>query len=326
MRAYQDQNVPANLREAKVEKDLAVLKDVTIDRFRVQGGDDASCLNLYQATRPRLVGVPQSIIKRGGFSFAATLADEANPWLQLATEKSGPVPCIVEQNTAMWMLKKGLGDTFETRDEENKPLQLQIVALIKDSVFQSQVLIPDEAFRKHFPKTEGFAFFLIDVPAGKENEVTRVLSAGLAGYGFETTPTKERVAQYLAVQNTYLTTFQLLGGLGLVLGVLGLAVVLLRSVWERRAEMALMRAVGYRKRSLNGIVLAENAMLLAVGLGAGIFAALVAVAPHLTSGGHIPWPRLGIMLGSAFIIGLSVAFIAVVTTLRAPLIPALREE
>jgi len=34
----------------------------------------------------------------------------------------------------------------------------------------------------------------------------------------------------LEVENTYLATFQALGGLGLLLGALGLAVVLLRSV------------------------------------------------------------------------------------------------
>ena len=134
------------------------------------------------------------------------------------------------------------------------------------------------------------------------------------------------MAAYLAVQNTYLTTFQLLGGFGLLLGVLGLSVVLLRSIWERRAEMALLRALGYRKQSLHGIVLAENGLLLVLGLGAGILAAFAAVGPHLASGTQIPWGRLGIMLGLVFVVGLSVAYIAVVATLRAPLIPALREE
>jgi ABC-type antimicrobial peptide transport system permease subunit len=226
----------------------------------------------------------------------------------------------------MWMLKIGLGNTFKVPDKENREITLKIVATLKDSVFQSQVLIPNDAFRRHFPKTEGFGFFLLDVPPGKADAVSRVLTDGLASYGFETTPTKERVAEYLAVQNTYLTTFQLLGGFGLLLGVLGLAVVLLRSIWERRAELALMRALGYRKRALNGIILAENGLLLVLGLGAGIAAALAAVAPHLASGGQVPWARLGIMLGLVFVVGLSVAYFAVITTLRAPLIPALREE
>ena len=326
-KAYQDRKLSAVDRKKKVDADMAGLADVKVHRFRMQGGDDASCLNLYQATRPRLLGVPQSIIDRGGFSFSASIGEKENPWkLVAAADADGTIPCIVEQNTAMWMLKKSLGDTFEVPDEENRPLKLRIVALLKDSVFQSEVMIPDAAFRKHFPHTEGFGYFLLDLPAGKEKDVSRVLTTGLENFGFETTPTKERVAAFLAVQNTYLTTFQLLGGFGLLLGVLGLSVVLLRSIWERRAELALLRALGYRVRALNGIVLAENGLLLLLGLGAGVAAALAAVAPHIVSGGQIPWLRLGIMLGMVLVVGLAVAFVAVVTTLRAPLIPALRKE
>ncbi len=325
---YQDLNLPADVRAENVKRDLAELKDVKIFQFRVQSGDDASCLNLYQASRPRLIGVPNSIVKHGGFTFSAALADVDNPWKQLVMPPNAAdgIPCIVEQNTAMWMLKKGLGDTFDVPDEDNRPIKLKIVALLQDSVFQSEVLIPDAAFTLHFPHTEGFSYFLVEAPTPAQKEVVRVLDTALESYGFEMTPTKDRVAAYLAVQNTYLTTFQLLGGFGLLLGVLGLSVVLLRSIWERRAEMALLRALGYRKRTLNGIILAENGLLLVVGLGAGVLAALASVAPHVASGMQIPWMRLGLMLGLVIVVGLSVAFIAVVSTLRAPLIPALREE
>ncbi|MCE9533132.1 MAG: ABC transporter permease [Planctomycetes bacterium] len=327
----QDLSLTAIERSERLKEAMAAIEAAKIYRFRVKGGDDASCLNLYQASRPRIFGVPASIIERGGFSFSASLAEkptkETNYWKLLENAPPNePIPCIVEQNTAMWMLKKGLGDVFEVPDEENRPIKLKIVALLKDSVFQSEVLIPDAAFRQHFPRTEGFSFFLIDVKSDQEKELVRALTGGLANYGFETTPTRDRVAAYLAVQNTYLTTFQLLGGFGLLLGVLGLAVVLLRSIWERRAELALLRALGYRVRALNGMVLAENGLLLVLGLGAGIFAALAAVTPHLASGGQIPWVRLGLLLGMVFVVGLSVVCLAVFTTLRAPLIPALREE
>ena len=74
----------------------------------------------------------------------------------------------------------------------------------------------------------------------------------------------EQLAQFLAVQNTYLSTFQSLGALGLLLGTIGLAVVQLRSVLERRGELALMRATGFRRGRLVRMVMWENC-LLAVG-------------------------------------------------------------
>jgi ABC-type antimicrobial peptide transport system permease subunit len=129
------------------------------------------------------------------------------------------------------------------------------------------------------------------------------------------------------VENTYLSTFQALGGLGLLLGSLGLAVVLLRGVWERRAELALLRALGYRRSLLGWMVLAENGFLLLAGLVAGTVAALLSVLPYvLAEGTTIHWRNLALLLGLVPIVGLAAAALAVFSTLRAPLVPALRRE
>src|SRR5205085_1501675 len=60
----------------------------TVIPLRRRSGDDASCLNLYQAGKPRLLGVPKELIDRGGFRFAETEAvtpeEKANPWKLLA--------------------------------------------------------------------------------------------------------------------------------------------------------------------------------------------------------------------------------------------------
>ena len=56
----------------------------------------------------------------------------------------------------------------------------------------------------------------------------------------------------------------MLGGLGLVLGTLGLGAVLLRNVLERRRELALLRALGYRRADFFAMVMAENILLLLV--------------------------------------------------------------
>jgi putative ABC transport system permease protein len=312
----------------QLKKAEAALKEVKFFGFRKKGGDDASCLNLYQATRPQLLGVPQDLIERGGFQFASTLAEtaeeEKNPWLLLNKKlPDGKIPMIVEQNTAMWMLKKGLGDDIEMTNEAGETIRLQMVGMLKDSVFQSEVLISDRAFLKEYPKLEGFSYFLIDSTKVDSTLVMNWLSEGL---GVEVTRTQDKVATYLAVVNTYLTTFQLLGGFGLLLGVLGLAVVLLRSIWERRGELALLRALGYSGGSLNRVVLAENVLLLLVGLGAGVIAAFASIAPHIAEGGHIPWARLSGLLGLVLVVGVVITVVTIRSSLRSAIVPALRKE
>jgi ABC-type antimicrobial peptide transport system permease subunit len=183
------------------------------------------------------------------------------------------------------------------------------------------------SFQAKFPRQEGFTYFLVEVnPSDQSHAVADLLRAGLARQGPEITRPKERVAAYLEVENTYLTTFQLLGGLGLLLGAAGLAVVLLRGVWERRGELALLRALGYRSRALAGLVMAENGLLLLLGLAAGVGTALLSVLPHVASGGSVPWLRLALLLGLVLASGLSAGLMAVRATLKAPLLPALKKE
>src|SRR5690606_20869754 len=104
---------------------------------------------------------------------------------------------------------------------------------------------------------------------------------------------REQLAGYLAVQNTYLSTFQTIGLLGLLLGTIGLAIVQLRSVLERRSELALMRAAGFRRRRLVRMVLWENSVLLLGGLGVGSVAAAVATLPQWARyDAEVPWVSL----------------------------------
>jgi putative ABC transport system permease protein len=140
-------------------------------------------------------------------------------------------------------------------------------------------------------------------------------------------PAAERLANFHRVENTYLSTFQMLGALGLVLGTLGMAAVLLRNVLERRRELALLRAVGYNSSHFSLMVIAENAFLLVCGLVTGTVCALLAIAPVFFSrGAQLPGISLGILLLAVLISGLMASIVATWTALKSPLLPALRAE
>jgi putative ABC transport system permease protein len=323
---YRDQLGGDNEKaQQRTQEALALLKQVKFYAFRVHAGDDASCLNLYQPRNPRILGVPNSVIQRDGFEFAATTTK--SPWDALKGDTS-PYPAFGEQNTVVWMLHSGIGKTYNVPDEDGNPKPLRIDGLLQDSVFQSGLLVSERTFLDAlYPHQEGYNFFLLDVDAPHAALVKEILETALADRGFEVTYTADRLASYLAVVGTYLSTFQALGGLGLILGSLGLAVVLLRGVWERRAELALLRALGYRRWMLGWLVLAENAFLLLLGLAAGTLSALATVAPQIMAeNASVPWRNLLVLLAIVLLVGLAAGAAAVARTLQAPLIPALRRE
>jgi ABC-type antimicrobial peptide transport system permease subunit len=194
-------------------------------------------------------------------------------------------------------------------------------------LFQSELIMSDANFIKLFPEQQGYRFFLIDVPAERRVMATAALEDRLSDYGFDVQSTAERLASFHRVENTYLSTFQLLGGLGLVLGTVGLSAILLRNVLERRRELALMRAVGYNSQHFTLMIVAENGVLLLVGLITGMFCAILAIAPVLlTRHGAFSNSSLGLLLLAVLVSGLTASLIATWATLRAPLLAALRSE
>jgi ABC-type lipoprotein release transport system permease subunit len=326
-----------NTEEGREALTLSAQKDfdpaeVAFTRFRVRPGDDASCLNLYQPRRPRVLGAPAEFIQSGRFKFQAsesrTAEQEANPWLLLdAARDDEAIPVIADANSMTYVLHRKLGDEIVIEGDDGEMLRLRLVAALSDSILQSELVMSEANFIRLFPGRGGYSFFLLDVDAARAGQVVGVLEEQLSDFGFDAASTAERLASFHRVENTYLSVFQTLGALGLALGTLGLATVLLRNVLERRKELALLRAVGYNSRHFALMVIAENAFLVFCGLATGVLSAALAIAPaFITRGGQPATLSLAVMLLLVIITGLLASILATLAALRAPLIPALRAE
>jgi len=336
--------------------DENAMKGVSVVPFRVRDGDDASCLNLNRAQTPRLLGVkPELLAERKAFTFAkvARGLDAGQGWQllkvgqasrltsgsgQTSAQGSGEtpdllsdvIPAIGDAASIQWALGKKLGDTIEFTDERGQKFKVRLVAGVANSILQGNLIIDEAEFTKRFPGESGYRMFLIDTPSNTRadgDKVSASLSRALQDVGLELTPTTQRLAAFNAVQNTYLNTFQVLGGLGLLLGSAGLGVVVLRNVLERRGELGLLQAVGFRRRTLQWLVLSEHAGLLWLGLGVGMTAALAAVLPALLApGAEVHYVALGVTLIGVLLCGLTWTWFATRFALRGELLKALRNE
>jgi putative ABC transport system permease protein len=309
--------------------DDAALARAEVFPFRSLPGDDASCLNLFRPERPRLLGATEAFVDRGGFAFKQHLdleAGQTDPWSLLdLPHEDGVIPAIGDYNSVFWILHLGLGDELTIEDAFGEPLRLRIVGLLQESVFQSELVIAEDDLLAHFPNAAGDGYFLVDTDGADAQIVAQALERALGDFGFDVSTTAQRIARFKVVQNTYLATFQVLGGLGLLLGSVGLGIVLIRNVIERRGELATMRAFGFRRSALSRLVLAENAFLLSVGIGIGSVAALIAAAPRL-AGLHLPWASLLATLVVIALVGMLSSVAAVAGTLRTPMLPALKSD
>jgi putative ABC transport system permease protein len=269
--------------------------------LRRKPGQDISCLNLTQATNPSIVAAPASLHPGGPL----------DPLSQ--PDPSGAIPVMADESTATYILHLKIGQTIDIHDASGTPRALRLVGMLHGSIFQSELLMSEENFRGMFPANSGFGVLLVRAGPEDLDQVRRLLSDELAEYGASVRTTASVLEGYLQIQNTYLSTFQLLGALGLMLGTIGLAVVLVRTVIERKSELALLSAIGFARGARMRLVLAENALLLVSGLVLGAVCALIGVLPALReSARQLHFTSLGVTLVGVLVTGLCASGIAVV--------------
>ena len=308
------------------------LAQVKFVPFRVRRGDDASCLNLYAPQDPRILGATHPFLADARFSFQDSVAagpeQKRNPWLLLESGlENGAIPAIADANTIQYILHLSIGRELVVRGSTGAPVRLRLVAALRDSILQGGLVISEANFLRAFPNQDGYQFFLLDVPLARAEALAQSLMERMADWGLNVESARDRLAAFHRVENTYLSTFQSLGVLGLLLGTAGLAAVLLRNVLERRGELALLRALGYRREILSAVVVAENLVLIVAGLACGTVSAGLAIVPALHARGTpFPFVMVGVVLTAVFFAGLTASFLAVVLAFRSPLLDALRSE
>ncbi|MDD4109655.1 MAG: FtsX-like permease family protein, partial [Prolixibacteraceae bacterium] len=284
---YAETTMPVlyNMNDPVIRSEEGIYSDFRAVQFRLVEGDDASCLNLNRISRPAIIGADPATL-RGRFSFAVKNKDPESddPWEALdVISDDGTIPAIADQTVIQWGLGKKVGDELLYQNEIGDTLRLKLIAGIKPSIFQGYVIISNNQFLKNYPSVSGSNIFLIDGDPGMEQSIGEELTSVYRDFGWEMTPAAKRLVEFYSVTNTYLSIFLALGALGMILGTLGLAVILARTILERRREIALMQAIGFSFRQLFRFLVNEYLLLLAAGVITGLLTAVLATLPAFLS-------------------------------------------
>lgn len=294
--------------------DSTTLSKSEILSFRLLPGEDISCLNLYKPEKPQILGAPTVILSK-------------DPWTYLDQMNftNYTIPAIGDANSLKWILQHNPQEDFIIHDDMGKTINLRLDT-IENSLFQSQLIISETNFLKLFPSESGYQYFLIKTPDIFRIETGEILESTLADFGFDVTSATDRLAGFRSVQNTYISTFQSLGALGLLIGTFGMALVMIRNIIERKGELATLRVFGYSRKLLSFLLFFESSFLLIIGMFIGITSGLVGIIGIHGGIPSIPWISLSITLLFVLIFGIIANVVAVVFALRSPLITTLKSE
>jgi putative ABC transport system permease protein len=306
------------------------LSGMNFTQIKRSSGNDASCLNLNHISSPPLLGIDaDDFIKREAFSFSKVIPSDniSNKWQLLSTDTGiNTIYGIADQTVLDWGLKISVGDTLILRAENGQPLNIIIAAGLQSSVFQGYLIIGKENFTKYFPSVSGSSILLVDGNPDLTELYKKTLNERLSNYGVNTERTNERLASFYEVTNTYLSVFGVFGALGMITGIAGLGLVLLRNYNQRKKEFAVMLATGFSFRRIRRIILKEQVLILFAGLTSGLISAVIATLPSIRGSMDIPWYYLLLMITVVALTGLTAIIISVRSISGNELIYSLKKE
>ena len=219
---------------------------------RVKAGDEAGCMNMNIPGLPQLYGMT---VDRMASLRAFEPELSGGVWSALYEQpEEGVIPALAADQAMLQYslkMKAGVhdGDEISYRGNDGKEWRIRIVGVlpVRVSILQGALLLNEEHFVKMFPG-EGYRMWLTDY-APYELRADNSPKARFPEPGVQVETTDSRLRTLGKMESSYLDMFLVLGGLGLALGVLGVSLVIARSIEERRFEFAVLQAVGIAKKN-----------------------------------------------------------------------------
>jgi putative ABC transport system permease protein len=121
----------------------------------------------------------------------------------------------------------------------------------------------------------------------------------------QTIDIREEIGRAFDASQQVLTLMEAYLGIGLLVGIAGLAVITMRAVVERRTQIGALRAIGFTRRMVLSVFLLEIALIAVLGIGIGVALGIVfaykiwAVYFAEIIVFSIPWDHLLLIIGIA---------------------------
>ena len=195
------------------------------------------------------------------------------------------------------------GDRFSvvnTATGEARPIT---VAGIVTSDFAFNGVLMGDDFVDEFlgPLAAPTRWYVAVEPGADPDEVAERLTGDLLANGVDAQTFRDLVDESLSQQNGFFRLMEGFLALGLVIGIAGLGVVMVRAVRERRRQIGMLRAMGFRSRTVRAAFLFEAGFIAAQGIAIGVALGLVTSWTLLVNssafgeqdlGFAVPWPAL----------------------------------
>src|SRR5439155_4508166 len=179
------------------------------------------------------------------------------------------------------------------------------VAGVLNGVFFGGIVGTSQFLQQSFGIVAGQFGFVKVTPGTDPTAVSNTLKRDFARVGMQTIAIAPLISDFIQIGQSFLGIFEAFLALGLVVGIAGLGIISITSVVERRKEIGVLRALGFRKGMILAAFLLENSYVALLGIIIGIILGIdlgyaIATSPGSGVSFVIPWVSLLEIIGFSY--------------------------
>ena len=281
--------------------DVAALKTATA-HFRPPGLAQPEPWSVSGIDEEFVAGGPPKLSDR-----AAGLGSEARVWRELLRDpKTAVVPSF--------FLQDGGGPPVETIEAgeamavidsvTGRAVERRVIGKVENDFAFSGVYMSKPSLEEVVGTRASRSRFYVETAGSLERarDIARRVQGRLVANGVEAETFRSIVEN---LQSSNIQFFQLMQSylaLGLVVGIAGLGVLMVRAVRERRREVGVLRSLGFVPRQVRTAFVMESGVVAAQGIAVGLTLALVTASQLVETGEFgedlvftIPWDQLSVV-------------------------------
>jgi putative ABC transport system permease protein len=274
------------------------------------------------ATRPGLAVVDSVVApRRDNFGFSALPPDFKLTGFYFGEGPFDPVPIEVAD------------------PQTGRRLRLTVIGVLKDTapLEMAGISTSQRTVAAAFPGRVVPTIHYFSVAPGVDPDAAAArLESAFVASGMEAESIQHVVDEATAASLTFNRLIQGFMGLGLIVGVAALGVISTRAVVERRQQIGVLRAIGFRQGMVQATFLLESSLIaltaIAVGTGLGLLLAYNIVADQRRQPSWenltlvVPWLNLAIIFLVVYVVALGATFVPALRASRIRPAEALRYE
>ncbi|HET9444425.1 MAG TPA: FtsX-like permease family protein, partial [Acidimicrobiales bacterium] len=179
-----------------------------------------------------------------------------------------------------------LGTRVEVRDRASgRSRTLRVGAIANTGATFTPALMSAEALADLAGPRAAPTLLYVDAEPGADPQaLAEAVNARFVANGADAVSFRKEVGDGLAQQQQFFRLMQGYLALGLIVGIAGLGVVMVRAVWERRRQVGVLRALGFQAAAVRRAFVAESMFVALEGILIGVVLAVVSSWRLLTNG------------------------------------------